>query len=239
LEKESAAIASLFVIIALLIAPAHAFVNPSTGDHDTLFEEFGPRIDGLFIKMYNNGNAELTALNNGEIDVTDYWLSSSESSSIGANATVVQAHNLARPYYLQFALNENNETTLGPPGSPDPNPKYPNPMADRNLRLALVHLINWTYLQEALNYSVVFTPTPVLPYMNGWVNTGLSLYQFNVTLANEILNNTGYPIDASTGWRFPDRNHNGVKDSGETWDDTDDLDFYVRQDPFRRVPAEN
>ena len=49
-------------LILSFVAPSFAFYHMGTGIEDNKFENFGPRIDRILIKMYGSLDAEIAAL---------------------------------------------------------------------------------------------------------------------------------------------------------------------------------
>jgi len=71
--QYKALVASLFLASALVLSmiavPALAFIYPKP--QPDFYEAFGPRIDKLIIEKYSGLDAEMQALSQGKIDITD------------------------------------------------------------------------------------------------------------------------------------------------------------------------
>src|SRR4030042_4534520 len=59
--------------LSMTVVPSLAFVYPD-GSQDNMFEIYGPHIDKILVKKYAGLDPELQALQNGEIDFTDWAL---------------------------------------------------------------------------------------------------------------------------------------------------------------------
>ena len=104
--KEKTVLIALAITAAMLImmfaGPVQAFEYPNTSlyypspggnvQHDTLTEQFGPRADHVQIIYYSDEVAEFRALSLGQLDVTDWPLTSDYFGSFTGIAP-------AGPYY--------------------------------------------------------------------------------------------------------------------------------------------
>lgn len=71
------------------------------------------------------------------------------------------------------------------------------------VREALAHAINKTALIEDVYLGYARSSTSSIPpAATFWYNPNVTEYEFNLTLANELLDEAGYPIDPETGYRF-------------------------------------
>jgi ABC-type transport system substrate-binding protein len=244
--KKALLVLIAFLTAMMMVLPSWAFVDVENETWDTRFEMFGPHIDKIFIKMYNGVPAVYQALINGEIDVLDWPATKAEYNQIVGDPDIATIAYGSEAGYYEITFNQNNRTTLGPPGPLDPNPKYPN-YATANVwfRRACAYLINRTYLEHdvAQGFGIIMY-TEICPYMVGWLHTDIPNHEewahpYNPAKAAQILDEHGFPVDPSTGMRFPDVNGNGVRDPGEVWDDNDALDFYCRLDTLRKLSGEH
>jgi ABC-type transport system substrate-binding protein len=233
----------LAALIALSsITAPFAFIYPD-GSEDDNFEIFGPRIERLVIKKYASLDAELAALQNGEIDITDSALTKSQIDMLSTDPNVGLASNGGEAFYYSINFNLNNNSYRGNPPDPVyPNPVYPNPMSEVALRQACAYLIDRTALYNGPwqgMYEPIYTPIPA--YMKYWIHPEIKpggvlenlTYPANVAKAAEVLDNGGFPM-GSDGYRYWDRNRNGVKDAGEEFS----LKFYARSDVLRKSAAD-
>jgi len=239
------------VVVVLLLAaslmlsfgsPAFAFYHPATGTEDNMFENSGPRIDRILIKMYNSLDAEIAALQSGEIDITDMSLTQPLIDTLTGNPnTTVLDYGGDKTYYT-LNFNNNGNQYLGNPSDPaGPNPVYPNPMSDVFFRRAVSMSINNTNLTAVLGAQGLCDPiyVPVPSYMAFWthpeIRPGGALealtYPYDGPLfpnANALLDSNGFPINLSTGFRYWDRNGDGIEQA----DELVDLNIYTRSLPL-------
>jgi Bacterial extracellular solute-binding proteins, family 5 Middle/Dockerin type I domain len=235
-----------FALGMLIILPAItsslAFIR-SDGSEDSYFEIFGPRIDKLVIRKYANLDAEMTALQNGEIDITDWPLNATWMNTLASDPNIGIAYYGGETGYYSLNFNNNNNTYLGnPPNSEAPNPVYPNPMSSDIFRQCVSTSINNTYLCQVLAggmYEPIYTPIPA--YMTYWIHPdikpgglleNLTWPYDGPTFANSNAKLTAYffPVNPSTCYRYWDRNH----DSVEQTDERIDLKIYTRADILRK-----
>jgi ABC-type transport system substrate-binding protein len=133
------------------------------GGHDTLTERFGPRADHVQIIMYKDELAEFTALEQHQIDVTDWPVDADHyvawtKAPMNGYIDVVDTGPEFGMYILDMRMN--NETRIyqqiGPEIIKDlgPNPAYTapfgNPMADIWLRRAIAACIDRKYVVQTI-----------------------------------------------------------------------------------------
>jgi ABC-type transport system substrate-binding protein len=126
--------------------------------------------------------------------------------------------------FFMLDLNNNNNQYLGNPPNPSyPNPVYPNPMSVLEMRKAIAYLVNRDQICAMIGHSFCipeYTPVPasINAYQHPDIKPGGALeslcYLYNPATANAILDAGGFPIGPD-GWRYWDRNHNGIKDVDE------------------------
>lgn len=217
----------------------------SDGTEDTLFETWGPRIDRILIKKYSGVDAMLTALQGGEIDITDWPLTKTWMETFATDPNIVVKGYGGEAGYYTMNYNHNPNEYLGNPPNPEyPNPVYPNPMSEVALRQALSHCIDRVYLAGVLGeglYDPIFTPIPA--YMAGWIHPDIKYggaredlaYPPSLSAAQAILDAGGFPMKPDGSSRYWDRNRNGQYDGPEE-DFT--LKFYSRGDILRKGAAD-
>jgi len=226
-------------MVTLSVLPVRAWEYPN-GEHDPLFESFGPRADSLLIRTYDSEVQEWeTGLEGGQIDVTDWPLNHDHwlkyTSAPWNNTLKVYGYGAEFGLYL-FDLNNNNNTYLCNPPSPGYlNPVWPNPMGysvsesgiihDNGypLRHAIAHLVDRDVVVNHVGVEAavgVYTPTPPCfgKYSHPDIRPGGAredlTHPYSSSVASQILNDTGmFPFGAD-GWRYWDRNRNGVYDGG-------------------------
>jgi len=205
---------------------------------DDLVQPYGPRVDKLAIIMYANELAEFTALEMGQIDLTDWPVDTTHfvpwtTSPLNSTVAVIDTG----PEFGMFILDMNNNPNAQLPDG-NPNPAYiagiGNPMADVDLRHAIAHCVNRT----DIIYNIVSggsTPllgsemyTPCGEAYGDWQHPEIKpggaredlTHPFNITEANAILNASGYlPIVG------------GYRTYGGT---AFQLKFVIRQDDINR-----
>jgi len=143
-----------------------------------------PKIDTLIIRQYASEEDMVAALKAGEIDGSD-------TVSLGDAPALEQVPNLSvvpteTSDTICIYLNLNTNHSQGNPT-----------LLDKNVRLALMYAINRTYLNEAV-YGGLMTPAlSIIPSVWGAYYAKQYeplLPQFNLTKANEILNQAGYKM---------------------------------------------
>jgi len=233
--------------LALFTTPANTWIYQNSTPEDKKYEKFGPRADRLLIKLYPNETAEWDALARGEIDMTDWPLSKPYFdlfTSGWINPATGQPYNETIntvSYGAEFGLyildlnNNNNEFLGNPPNPAYPNPVYPNPCSVKEFRQAIAHLVDRNQLDTIIGKGF-YVPlyTLVLPSMGAYCHPEIRLggalenltYPYSRGAAEALLDANGFPINASTGWRFWDRNHNSIEDHGEYLE----LRFFIRYD---------
>ena len=251
--QEKTAILTLFLtaLIALSsIAAPFAFIYPD-GSEDDSFEVFGPRIDKIVIKKYASLDAELAALQNGEIDITDMGLSQTWIDTFGSDPNVTMlasgmgpAGNPGTGYYT-VNFNNNDNEYLGNPEDPMYlNPVYPNPASIPEFRQACSHLVDRIALcsgQSEGFYEPIFTPIPA--FASYWIHPNISYtgslsalaYPPSVVDAAAKLDGGGFPLTGSLdGYRYWDRDSDLEQDIGEEFT----IKLYTRSDALRNDTAD-
>lgn len=245
---------TLLVLMALAV-PVNAWIYHDTPPRpeDEIYELFGPRLDMIFIDMYASEDLMWEALKAGVIDNTDWplsktWYAEFTKPEYAGKVRVAYAGGEAGFYTLDF--NWNNNTLLGnPPGKGNPpnapNPVYPNfmhgddPQVGLAIRRAIALVFNRTKFVDIFLGAMgdlIYTPVPTYmsTYVHPEIRPGGSLetfaYIYNRTKAIEILDNSLFKLDPSTGKRYLDRNRNGNKDPGEDVK----IKFYWRSDHLGR-----
>ncbi len=236
-------------LISMSVIPLKAWVYPS-GPQDNNFEAYGPHIDQLLIKKYAGVDAEMAALQSGEIDLTDSTLSQAWKDTFATDPNIGILESDSDTGYYTISFNHNNNLYLGNPPDPVyPNPENPNPQGNENptsvpaFRQAISHLIDRVSLAETSGpelYEHIFTPIPA--YMDEWIHPDIRpggsredlTYPPSRDSAATILDANGFPFTGSDdSCRYWDRNHNGAEDPGEDLV----LDIVTSKTPSLRVVA--
>ena len=227
------------IMVSTAVAPSRAFVYPE-GSEDNYFELFGPRIDELLIKKYNGLDAEMTALQNGEIDITDSSLTKTWVDNFTSDPNIGMLKYGGEAGYYTINFNHNNNTHLGNPEDPAyPNPVYPNPTSMASLRQALAHMIDREALCSGAGqglYESIYTP--IAAYMTYWIHPDIKpggtfenlTYPPSIASAEAILDSGGFPIGLD-GQRYWDMDEDGEKDAGEDFT----LKIVARTGSFRQA----
>jgi len=239
------AVISMF---ALLLVPvyAHEYGDPAIPDN-TNYEGFGPRADRLLIKLYASATSEWdTGVETDEIDVTDWPLDADHYNRYinlpWTDPKRVLGYGAEFGLFI-FDLNNNNNEYLGnPPNVTYPNPVYPNPMSVVSLRQAIAHLVNRDYYVNDIvgAEAAVALYTPVPPSMGKYSHPEIRpggaredlTYPFGTAAAAALLEADGFLIGGD-GWRYWDKDGNGVKGAGEDFA----LKFFARSDDPNRLGA--
>lgn len=199
---------------------------------DESFEEFGPRVDTLLIKIYNETYRVFQGIEDGEVDIIDKRLSSPDIerwSQAPYNETITLAEYMETGMYV---LDINNNETI---------PTYSNwrsPTSYHEFRQAIAHLVNRTrIITEILNGSGVPLTTPVMPWLEKWFNPDADLHPYDPIEAAAILDTAGF-VQGSTANPHYDPSKPGSAqfireyppDHEKAGQDLDALIFYVRHD---------
>jgi len=245
------AIGLLLLLTVFSASSIKAWVYQDGIPEDTKFEEFGPRADQLLIRLYANNTAEWDALARGEIDITDWPLSKAHydlftSNAINSDTGLPYNETLNVVVYGEDSLyildiNNNNNQFLGNPPDPAyPNPIYPNPGSVKEFRQAIAHLADRSQLDTIIGkgfYVPLYTPVPpsMGTYSHPEIRPGGALedltYPYSRAAAEALLDTNGFPVNAPTGWRYWDRNHDNVEDPDEYLE----LKFFIRHDDAKRL----
>ena len=246
------------LLLVMLVCPVSAwFYNeyPTPTPSDTNYEKFGPRVDRLLIKLYSSAVDEWEAMKAGELDTTDTQLTSSYYNQFTTDppagyADKVNVVSVGSEFSIRnLDMNQNGERYLGSPE----NPAYPNPVANLNdtdpkndynpvsnlaFRKAILSCINRTlYVTNFIGTGFAIEHWSMLPPAIGpqYYNESFRRYPFNLTRAQEYLDAGGFKLNATTGYRYWDRNSNNVEDANE-WVE---LKVIIRIDDSHRLAAGN
>jgi ABC-type transport system substrate-binding protein len=244
MKKRLTILTFAVTMISMLLVPVHAwsYGDPAKPD-DALYEEFGPRADRLLISLYASGLSELeSGLETGHLDVTDCSLDEAHYNKYMSppwNATIkVIGYGAEFDLYL-FDLNNNNNQYLGNPPNPAcpnpvqylgnpqdpayPNPVYPNPMSELSMRKAVAYLTNRPKTVSNIGpLMIIPVYTPVGPVYGKYSHQDIKpggaredlCYLYNPAAAAAVLDAGHFPVGPD-GWRYWDKNGNGVKDADE------------------------
>ncbi len=237
------------LMLSMAVAPSLAFVYPN-GLQDNLFEIYGPHIDKILVKKYAALGPEIQALQNGEIDFTDWALDAALRDALNADQNVRVLGYGGEAGYYTVNFNHNNNKNLGNPQDPlYPNPMNPNPTAVISLRQAFSYFIDRVALCAGPGgglYDPIFTPIP--SYMVYWIHPDIKYggaldsltYNPNtavpdpITVAANLLTADGFKMGGPGGKRYWDMNGNAAYNAGEEFT----LLIYARMDELRKGAAD-
>jgi len=242
-------IASIIVVLCISVAPVMAWTYDDCTS-DEKYEKFGPRTDNLLFIMYADAPAEYAGLEAGEIDMIEWAITKDLVDKWTAppwNETIKVVSYGAELGY--FIIDINCLPTY--PGDYERGAKgEDNPTRVPCFRHALWHLMNRTHVVEEIYKGLavpIYTPVPPsLPaYQHPDIIPGGAMevltHPYDCEYAKQILDNCDqdpedgmpdFPVNPDTGWRFWDKNGNGVEDPDEYLE----LWFYIRiDDPLRNA----
>jgi hypothetical protein len=215
---------AMLAILTFTIVPNFVYAwttPPNPSAEDGKYELFGPHVAGIICRIYADTTAEWTDMQLHNLDIEDWALTPAWIATFGAVGGPWTEANYGGEagYYL---LDVNNNATLW---ATDSGPGVPNPTSDYYMREALAYCANRS---DVVSLDSTATPiyTPVPAYMAGYINSDIvpsnitlgyltyGGYYGNCTYAAQLLDTHYFPV-GTDGWRYWDRNHNGVKDAGE------------------------
>lgn len=214
------------------ISSAHICITQAQNS----FEQFGPRLDNLSIKIYDNTSELFDALETGEVDIISEWqlpleLVENWSQPPYNEVIGVEKHPEPSAYFLDI----NNNETISTFGN------WRSPTNYVEVRQAIAHLINKTKIVEKIleGYGLPLN-TPVMPWTE-WFNPDADMYPYDPLEAASILDTAGF-VQGSTPNPYYDPSKPGSAqyirvyppDHEKAEEDIDTLIFYVRQDHWER-----
>jgi ABC-type transport system substrate-binding protein len=200
------------------------------------FEQFGPRLDNLLIKTYDNASELFDAFEAGDIDVMNQWdlpreLIENWSQPPYNELIGVKKYSQSGAYFLDI----NNNETISAFGN------WRSPTSYVEIRQAIAHLINKTKIVEGIlgGYGLPLE-TPVMPWTE-WFNPDVDTYPYDPLEAASILDGAGF-VQGTTPNPYYDPSKPGSAqyiriyppDHEKAGEDLDTLIFYVRQDHSER-----
>lgn len=253
-RKIAFAAFAILMLSSLFMVQTSSWTYPDCTE-DERYEKFGPRADRLLIKLYDDEIVEFDAFEACEIDMVDWYLPREfieRWTEPPYNETIKLVY--SGPEFGMYVIDINNnpnELMGNPPGYDAngewhgaPNPVYPNPCGVCCFRYALAHLMDRDYviaeIEEGYGIPMYTMVPPSCPaFVHPEIFPGGALEElchlYSCTEAQSILDacdeapadgSPDFPINGATGWRFWDRNGNGVEDLDEYLE----LIFYIRSD---------
>ena len=229
----------LLLCLALSIATSAQIWVFSDEPLEQSFENFGPRVDNLFIKLGEDEYRLQQDLETGEVDITDYPVPQDmveRWSQPPYNETIAMEKSSTASMYVLDLNNNRTISTYRNWRSPTNYPEF---------RRAIAHLVNKTRIvTEILEGYGVEMSTPVFPWASVWFNPYADPHPYNPEEAAAILDAVGF-VQGST----PNPYYNSSKpgsaqfirvypsDHDKAGEDLDTLIFYARYDDPKRLEA--
>jgi len=140
-----------------------------------------PKIDTLIIRQFSSEADMVAALKSGELDAADGVLLSDASALRQIPGLGVVPTEISDIIDIYINLNTNHSQ-----GNPT--------LLDKNVRLALMYATNRSYLNEQVEAGYMTPALSIIPDIYGpyFAKEDEPLLQFNLTKANQILDQAGY-----------------------------------------------
>ena len=140
-----------------------------------------PKIDTLIIRQYASEADMVAALKSGELDAADGVLLADAPALKQIPGLDVVPTPISDNIDIYINLNKNASK-----GNPT--------LLDKNVRLALMDSINRTYLNDEVESGLMTPALSIIPSVYGpyYATEDLPMIQFNLTKANQILDQAGY-----------------------------------------------
>jgi ABC-type transport system substrate-binding protein len=177
---------AFLVVVLISILAALPYVKVSAQGQFSQFESKGPKIDGIDIAIYSSVEAEMLALQKGDIDMIDGPLPADKIEEI-KNDPKLSIMSFPDYGFYCFGIN------LRRP-----------PLNDVKFRQALMFLVDRERIvNEGLKGLGNVLPAGLVgPAYGDWQNTNVPEYSFNPEKAAKILDDAGYVVDQATGKRI-------------------------------------
>jgi peptide/nickel transport system substrate-binding protein len=179
-------ILSAVLIAALIVVQTVSSPLAQTQSTFDKYELQGPRVDGIDISIFKTVEAEVLALQKGDIDMIDWSLPAEKLSEMRANPKLSV---MSFPDYgiVYLAVNMRRP-----------------PLNDVKFRQALLYLIDRDRIvSEGLKGLGNVLPAGLVgPAYGDWQNKKIAEYSFDPAKAGQILNSAGYRLDSVSGKRI-------------------------------------
>ena len=180
-------LASVFLILMIagstpLLVPIHLdgylTVPVACGQPVDDYPLHGPRIDELIFKYYATPDAQVAAIQRGEIEEMSDIIRVKDIEVLSKDPNINMTFNL-QTHYCYIAFNLRRDTT-----------------DDVNFRKAVAHLVPREQIANELFGGVVVTPMlyEVPPSFGNWHNPNVKTYPYNVEQAKKVLEEAGYTL---------------------------------------------
>jgi peptide/nickel transport system substrate-binding protein len=141
-----------------------------------------PHVEHVVIQFYKDTNSMIAALEAGQIDAVAPTMLPTQAATLKSNYPNVKV--VVEPGEELWYLAVN----VYPYGHGNPTLK------DLSVRQALAHAVNTTELAQVIWQGYATPAAGLLPIGSKFYDPYLKPYQFNLTLANQILNQAGYKM---------------------------------------------
>jgi peptide/nickel transport system substrate-binding protein len=164
--------------------------------------DYGNKIqfDRLIMKFYLEPAGMLVDVEKGAVDLAGFnapnyknlmdWLERNPTDSIGHYAGPS-----CTGFSVELAVNMN-------PGSGNATNSL---RLDPAVRKAMAHAINKTFIKDSIYAGYAETGSTIIPPIYGdyfWQPNATEIYEYNISKANQILDDAGYVWDSSHTWRL-------------------------------------
>ncbi|MEM2021914.1 MAG: ABC transporter substrate-binding protein [Zestosphaera sp.] len=150
-----------------------------------------PKVDKIIIAFYSDVTSAANALRAGDIDAVGPYIPVAMVEEIQANPNMEV---VVAPGVMYFYLAFN----MYPEGKGNPT------LRDLNVRKALAHAVNVSYVAELAWHGYARAIATVVPTSNAFYHSGLKPYKFDLKLASKILDDAGYVLGQDGVRRAPD-----------------------------------
>jgi peptide/nickel transport system substrate-binding protein len=162
-----------------------------------------PKIDEVIFQTFESNDALVQSIRTGQVDIiTEFPATAIDSLRAAENVEVVTGAPFA-PTVTDIIFNQ-----CSPENCPEGDgicSGHPS-LQDRNVRLALSHATNKQQIIDVVYLGLASPGTTLIPDGLGvWYNESIQDYEFDVALANQILDDAGYLDTNNDGVReMPD-----------------------------------
>lgn len=142
-----------------------------------------PSIDTLIFQEFSSQSSAISALQSGQIQGLSRILPANLANFQNNSKFVVTTSPSLE--YMYIAMN------LDPNGTGNPTLK------NVTVRQAIAHSLNRTYLAQTVYHGYALPVNSVLAPTNKYYDSGIANYSYNVSLANQMLNQSGFTLGSN------------------------------------------
>lgn len=138
-----------------------------------------PYLDSITVTFITDPTTQLSAFMNGEMDVLPGPSTAAIAQLNGQypNVAAEDAPDLAGLEYMMFASGDEE-----------------SPFYDLNVRLAVMHCIDWDGMAKAIYGEIIYGATPLFAVPGSWAyDETVEFYEYDLDLAKQLLADAGYP----------------------------------------------